>query len=67
MNKTISQINIKNIDAGEWQRLLSRLPISPSTIIRAMIYHANNMTIEEYTQMLRDYTSHEEDKRVKQS
>lgn len=51
MNK-ITQINIKNVDAEKWGRLLKRLPVSPSLILRALISHALEMSEAEYSTML---------------
>jgi len=51
MNK-IPQINVKNINTDTWVRLLKRLPVSPSIIIRALISHALEMSDEEYGKML---------------
>lgn len=50
--KTISQINVKNIDASKWQRLIQRLPVSPSLIVRALISYALELSDEEYSHML---------------
>ena len=48
----LAQINIKNINANQWDRLLKRLPVSPSLIMRALITHALEMSDNEYKNML---------------
>jgi hypothetical protein len=48
----LAQINVKNINAGQWDRLLKRLPVSPSLIMRALITHALEMSDDEYRKIL---------------
>jgi hypothetical protein len=58
MNK-ITQINIKNISSDKWQRLVNRLPVSPSLIIRALISYALEMSDDEYGKMLNKQAAEE--------
>ena len=56
---TITQINIKNVSSASWQRLIKRLPVSPSLIIRALISHALEMSDEDYGHMLNKQAAEE--------